>query len=98
MMNKKWTEADIREEMAKLDLKTGLNGAELPISFNNSKCTLGLYYSTNGGSFKFSNYYFQDPNWPIEAALDVIRHEYAHQYGLYDLRSLRTRFNMEVVL
>ena len=73
-----WTEEAIRTEMTKLDKKTGLKGAELPISFNNAKCTIGLYYSTNGGSFKFSNYYFQDPEWPIESALDVIRHEYAH--------------------
>lgn len=77
-MNSKWTESAIREEMKKLDAKTGLRGAELPISFNNAKCTLGLYCSENGGSFKFSNYYFQDPDWPFESALDVIRHEYAH--------------------
>ncbi|MBR4049526.1 MAG: hypothetical protein IKK09_03435 [Clostridia bacterium] len=77
-MKSLWTESMIREEMAKLDNKTGLRGAELPITFNNAKCTLGLYCSNNGGSFKFSNYYFQDPEWPIESALDVIRHEYAH--------------------
>lgn len=76
-----WTEAAIRAEMTKLDKKTGLKGAELHISFNNAKCILGVYYSTNGGSFKFSNYYFQDTKWPIESALDVIRHEYAHNDG-----------------
>lgn len=73
-----WNETAIRAEMAKLDKKTGLKGAELPISFNNAKCTLGLYNSANGGSFKFSNYYFQDPEWPEESALNVIKHEYAH--------------------
>ncbi len=80
-----WNEASIRSEMARLDKRTGLKGAELPISFNNARCTLGLYDSTGGGSFKFSNYYFQDPNWPVESALDVIRHEYAHHmdYVLY---------------
>ena len=41
----KWTEADIRKELARLDAKTGLNGATLPISFSNAKCTLGQYCS-----------------------------------------------------
>ena len=73
-----WNETSIRSELARLDKRTGLKGAELPISFNNARCTLGLYDSTDGGSFKFSNYFFQDPDWPVESALDVIRHEYAH--------------------
>ena len=30
-----WNEARIRAEIAKLDKKTGLRGAELPIVFNN---------------------------------------------------------------
>ena len=73
-----WTETAIRSEMARLDKRTGLKGAELPIRCNNARCTLGLYDSTDGGSFKFSNYYFQDLDWPMESALDVIKHEYAH--------------------
>jgi hypothetical protein len=77
-MKIKWTETTIRTEMKKLDKLTGLNGAELPIRFNNAKCTLGLYCSEDGGSFKFSDYYFQDPEWPTESALNVIRYEYAH--------------------
>lgn len=77
-MKTKWTESTIREELSRLDKKTGLKGSSLPISFNNARCTLGLYSSVNGGSFKFSNYYFQDPSWPVEEALDTIRHEYAH--------------------
>lgn len=80
-----WNESTIRSEIARLDKKTGLKGAELPISFNNAKRTLGSYCSADGGSFKFSNYYFQDPEWPMESALDVIRHEYAHHmdYMIY---------------
>ena len=35
-----WNEAAIRKEFAKLDAKTGLKGATLPISFSNAKCTL----------------------------------------------------------
>ncbi len=77
-MEIRWTENAIRKELSRLDKKTGLNGADLPISFNNARCTLGLYCSANGGSFKFSNYYYQDPNWPVEEAIDTIRHEYAH--------------------
>ena len=50
-----WTETAIRSEMARLDKRTGLKGAELPIRFNNARCTLGLYDSTDGGSFKFRN-------------------------------------------
>ena len=77
-MKTKWDETAIRKEMARLDEKTGLKGSELPISFGNAKSILGSYYPGNGGSFRFSNYYFQDPEWPDEEALDVIRHEYAH--------------------
>lgn len=73
-----WNEATIRKEFARLDTKTGLKGATLPITFNNSKRTLGFYSISNGGAFRFSRYYYDDPSWPIEAALDIIRHEYAH--------------------
>lgn len=77
-MEMNWNEASIRKELARLDEKTGLNGASLPIHFNNAKRTLGMYGPKNGGVFCFSNYYFQDPEWPVEEALDTIRHEYAH--------------------
>lgn len=50
----------------------------MPIRFGNAKGRLGCYYYADGGSFKFSNYYFQDPDWSTEEALDTIRHEYAH--------------------
>ena len=56
-----WNEAAIRKEFAKLDAKTGLKGATLPISFSNAKCTLGSYNSASGGAFRFSRYYFDDP-------------------------------------
>lgn len=57
-----WNETAIRSEMARLDKRTGLKSAELLISFNNARYTLGLYDSTDRVSFKFSNYYFQDPD------------------------------------
>ena len=77
-MNTIWNEAAIRREFARLDVKTGLNGAELPITFSNARGTLGSYTSENGGAFRFSRYYFDDASWPVEEALDTIRHEYAH--------------------
>ena len=75
-----WDEARIRDEMKRLDEKTGLNGAALPILFNNSKVTLGCFYfiGDQARKFEFSNHYFQDPDFPTEEALDIIRHEYAH--------------------
>ena len=72
-----WDEDKIRQELQRLDDRTGLNGSDLIIKFNNAKRCLGEYNSQEM-TFRFSNYYFQDPDWPVEEALDVIRHEYAH--------------------
>ncbi|MCD8089644.1 MAG: SprT-like domain-containing protein [Clostridiales bacterium] len=77
-MKNVWNETAIRNELAKLDRKTGLKGAELPITFNNKIHTLGSYSSADGGAFRFSGYYFGNSSWPIEEAIDTIRHEYAH--------------------
>ena len=76
-MKIKWNEYRIRQELKRLDTKTGLHGATLPIHFSNTKCLLGQYNALEM-SFKFSNFYFQDEDWPVEEAFDVIRHEYAH--------------------
>ena len=75
-----WDEARIRAELTRLDGITGLNGGELPIRLNNARCTLGMfsYASPDNLNFTFSNYWFQNPDWSEESALDVIRHEYAH--------------------
>lgn len=75
-----WSEYRIREEMKRLDRITGLEGATLPISFGNARNTLGFFSLVNNksGRFRFSRVYFEDPSWPQENALDVIRHEYAH--------------------
>lgn len=80
-----WDEAAIRKVLKKLDAKTRLKGATLPITFNKSKRILGSFYSAEGGAFRFSRYYLDDPNWPVEKILDTIRHEYAHymDYMLY---------------
>lgn len=77
-MKKIWDEAAIREELARLDEKTGLNGAKLPIRFTSGESVIGCYHGDKESRFSFSKKYFQDPEWAVEEALDVIRHEYAH--------------------
>ena len=72
------SEAWIREEIKRLDQKTGLNGNSLGIRFNNAQCTLGQYDGGPNKCFIFSNFYYQNPDWPDKLAIDVIRHEYAH--------------------
>lgn len=73
-----WNEERVRAEFARLDRLTGLSGASLPISFGNACSTLGCYYGGKNKRFRFSNHWLDNPDWPEEAALDLIRHEYAH--------------------
>ena len=61
-----WNEETIREELRRLDLKTGLRGAELSIKFRIAKSYLGLYYQTEGKGFYFSTYYFENPDFQTE--------------------------------
>lgn len=79
-MNIIWNEARVRDELKFLDRKTGLCGADIPIVFNNAKRTLGSFSTHNGKAkrFCFSNHYFQNQDFPVEEAIDTIRHEYAH--------------------
>lgn len=79
-MNIIWSESRIRDEIKRLDQKTGLCGAELPIVFDNRKQTLGSFSVESGKAkmFRFSIHYFQNPDFPVEEAVDCIRHEYAH--------------------
>ena len=79
-MEQIFDEEMIRAELRRLDMKTGLHAADLPIKFGKARCTLGRfsYPSEDRMEFYFSNYYFQDPMHPIEEKLDTIRHEYAH--------------------
>lgn len=77
-MRPEWNEAAIRRELARLDARTGLHGAQLLISFSRAKTILGQFSAEGEGSFRFSTVYFHDPTWPVEEALNVIRHEYAH--------------------
>ena len=75
-----WTEEMIRREMEKLDRKTGLSGAKLPIRFSNGYSTLGMFHCEKSSDmwFSFSTKYYHDDNFSREEALDTIKHEYAH--------------------
>jgi len=64
--------------MRRLDKKTGLHGAELPIEFYRGKSYLGWFYFRPTMYFRFSVTYVDDPHWTEQSALDLIRHEYAH--------------------
>lgn len=81
-----WTEEAIRDEIRKLDVAAGLEGAKLPITFGRAKTRLGALYidrkERKAIRFYFSRFYFANPNWPVSDALDVISHEYAHYMAL----------------
>jgi len=80
-----WDEEAIRSELARLDMLTGMKGAQLKIKFNRTKHMLASYSPADGGIFTFSKLYFMNPEWVYEEAIDVIRHEYAHymNYVIY---------------
>lgn len=85
---KVWTEELIQNELKRLDdlvyRKKGiiLEGATIPIKFNNIKSWLGYFdCSKLDFEFGFSRFYFDDDQFPESSAFDVIRHEYAHYYA-----------------
>lgn len=83
-----WTEEAIRAEIRRLDEKTGLHGATLPIVIGRAKTVLGTFsvkaVRLSGKTvrvprqFTFSGYFFHHPEFPDSMAQDTIRHEYAH--------------------
>lgn len=75
-----WTEEMIREEMRKLDERTGLHGSELPIVFGTAKTRVGGLGVRDGkpSYFRFSRHYFDSPDFAHGSAMEVITHEYAH--------------------
>lgn len=73
-----FNEKMIRDELRRIDKKTGYNAADLPIKFGDAKSYLGKFIYGDNMSFYFSNYFFRDPNLALEEKLDTIRHEYAH--------------------
>ena len=72
------TDERIRREICRLDGITGLHGADLPVTYNRSKHTLGCFHCLEKPYFTFSLFWFEDPKWPEQSFLDVVRHEYAH--------------------
>ena len=85
-LTEKWTEDKIRYIIRKLDEKTGLNGLALPVKLNRAKCRIGYFRyprtEEHAGTeiFGFSLAFLNDPDTPEAAAVDLIRHEYAHYY------------------
>lgn len=75
-----WTEDKIRSIIRKLDEKTGLNGAALPIAFKSYEHILGHYRRVEPKAFGFNRKFFNSPATGEAEAIDVIRHEYAHYY------------------
>ena len=95
-----WTEEAIRNEIRKLDAKTGLSGADLPIYICKKlqKKALGAFvHNEEQICFAFSRFYFDDPNFLDEEAINVIRHEYAHymKHVLYGPRRRSQRMHDE---
>jgi len=80
----KWPESRIRFEIARLDKITGLNGQSLEIKIGKGKCTLGQFESAGGEPlrFRFSAFFFENDDFSYAAAIDTIRHEYAHYMDL----------------
>lgn len=80
----KWTIERIREEIARLDEMTGLNGRSLDITIGNAKYTLGSFHfiGTKPTGFRFSAYFFERDDFSESEALNLIRHEYAHYMDL----------------
>lgn len=79
-ITKNWSIDKIRYIISKLDEKTGLNGASLPIAFNSSGWFLGHYRYVEPKAFGFNRKFFNDPNTKESEVIDIIRHEYAHYY------------------
>lgn len=79
-ITKAWTEDKIRSVIRKLDEKTGLNGASLPITLSGYGRRLGYYRRTKPNAFGFNRQFFNDPHTKESEVIDVIRHEYAHYY------------------
>lgn len=73
-----WDENRIRQEIARLDSITGLDGVSLPITFGRARSYLGMFHGGDNPRFQFSWYYFNSPRYSDDTLIDTIRHEYAH--------------------
>lgn len=81
-LTKEWTIEKFKKVLQFLDMKTGLSGAELDVYFMNDDGVVGCFdFSSDKWCFRFSEKQFNDPNFKELAAIETIRHEYAHYYN-----------------
>lgn len=88
-ITKNWTEEHFIAQLRQLDNKFGTRASEAPIKLCKSNCYLGKYLCTNEQlkigdipkGFEFSTVFYNSDNFPEEAAIDCILHEYAHYYA-----------------
>ena len=83
----RWSRERIRAELSRLDDITGLKGANVTVRLYEEREPLGLFTFIDPVrmTFGFSSPRFEDPKFTQAEALDVIRHEYAHnmEYALF---------------
>lgn len=83
----RWSKDAIRQEIGRLDQRTGLNGSDITVCLYDEREPLGCFTFIDPVrmTFGFSSTRFEDPKFTEAEALDVIRHEYAHymEYRLY---------------
>ena len=76
----KWDEDMIRYILSNLDRKTGLKGADIPVHLAKHAGAIGSFEYKDGLQFWFRPDFIDDPEINEAAAVDLIRHEYAHYY------------------
>lgn len=96
-ITKVWTEEKFRFVLINLDKKTGLSGAKLEIKLTDDDESIASFCCNGRNTFfKFNISRFNDPKFKELAAIETIRHEYAHYYShavelkkwIYDSRHL----------
>ena len=81
-LTKVWTEEKFRFVLINLDKKTGLSGGKLKIELTDDDESLASFCRDgNTTYFRFNISKFNDPNFKELAAIETIRHEYAHYYS-----------------
>ncbi len=81
-LTKIWTIEKFKRVLKSLDMKTGLSGAMLDVYFMEDDEAVGCFdFSSDSWCFRFSEKQFNDPNFKELAAIETIRHEYAHYYN-----------------
>lgn len=80
-LTRNWTEEKFRFVIKNLDKKTGLSGAELRIELTEHDDSIAAFcHNGDKAYFRFCVSRFNDPEFKELAAIETIRHEYAHYY------------------